>query len=100
MNNAFGDAEGSHATPGEVSVTRFARPSEFEGKASHEQSVEKTAYFWPRTAEEMKASFPDGRMESAPWLATADLGKQIVELAVESLEKELGKCIQEDGPTD
>ncbi len=94
VNNVFGDAEGSHATPGEVSVTRFVRSSEFEGKASHEQPVEKPTYHWPRTAGEMKDLFPDGRMESAPWLASADLGKQIAELAVESLKKELGKIIQ------
>ncbi len=94
VNNTFGDAEGSHATPGEVSVTRFARPAEFENKASHEQTVEKPNYHWPLTAEEMKAFFPDGRMESAPWLATAALGKQIVELAVASLEKEVTKIVQ------
>ncbi len=93
VKNTFGDNEGSHATPGEVSVTRFARPSEFDNKASAEQTVEKPDYYWPLTAEEMKAFFPDGRMESAPWLATADLGRQIVELAVESLKKELGKRI-------
>ncbi len=93
VNNAFGDAEGNHATPGEVSVTRCVRPSEFENKATHEQTVEKPEYHWPLTAEEMKAFFPDGRMESAPWLATGALGKKIIELAVDSLEKELLKAL-------
>lgn len=93
VNNAFGDAEGNHATPGEVSVTRCARPAEFEHKAVDEKTVEKPMYHWPLTAVEMKAFFPDGRMESAPWLATEALGKQIADLAVQSLEKVLSELL-------
>ena len=86
---AFGDDDGQHATPSEVSITKHLRPSAFNGKAVSEQKVEKPKYYWPLTATEMRTFFPDGRMESAPWLATAELGKQIAVKAAEDLEKKI-----------
>ena len=83
---AFGDEDGQHATPSEVSITKHLRPSAFDGKTVSEQKVEKPKYYWPLTAKEMRTFFPDGRMESAPWLATAELGKQIATKAAEELE--------------
>lgn len=86
---AFGDDDGHHATPSEVSITKHLRPSAFNGKAVSEQKVEKPKYYWPLTATEMRTFFPDGRMESAPWLATAELGKQIASKAAEDVEKKI-----------
>jgi creatinine amidohydrolase len=86
---AFGDDDGQHATPSEVSITKHLRPTMFSGKAVLEQTVEKPKYYWPLTAKEMKTFFPDGRMESAPWLATAELGKQIAAKAAEDLEQKI-----------
>jgi creatinine amidohydrolase len=86
---AFGDDDGHHATPSEVSITKHLRPSAFSGKAVSEQEVGKPKYYWPLTATEMRTFFPDGRMESAPWLATAELGKQIAAKAAEDLEKKI-----------
>lgn len=86
---AFGDNDGQHATPSEVSITKHLRPSAFNGKAVLEQNVEKPKYYWPLTATEMRTFFPDGRMESAPWLARAELGKQIAARAAEDLEKKI-----------
>jgi creatinine amidohydrolase len=88
---AFGDNDGQHATPSEVSITKHLRPSAFNGKADSEQEVEKPKYYWPLTAKEMRTFFPDGRMESAPWLARAELGKKIAATAAE----ELGMKIKE-----
>jgi creatinine amidohydrolase len=88
-NDLFESNEGHHATPGEVSITRYLRPSEFKHKAVHEQKVDKPKYYWPLSADEMKSVFPDGRMESAPWLATADHGEQILDVAVEELQKKI-----------
>jgi creatinine amidohydrolase len=86
---AFGDDDGHHATPSEVSITKLLRPSAFDGKAVAAQKIEKPKYYWPLTATEMRTFFPDGRMESAPWLATAELGKQIAFKAAEDLEKKI-----------
>jgi creatinine amidohydrolase len=88
-NDLFENNEGHHATPGEVSITRYLRSAEFKHKAVHEQKVAKPKYYWPLSAEEMKSVFPDGRMESAPWLATADHGKQILDMAAEELQRKI-----------
>lgn len=85
----FGGNEGHHATPSEVSVTKLLRPSAFSGKAVEERKVEKPKYYWPLSAIEMKNVFPDGRMESAPWLATGALGEDIVSMASRILKRKI-----------
>jgi creatinine amidohydrolase len=91
---AFGDNEGHHATPSEVAVTRFLRPKVFGGKAANEVAVEHPRYCWPLTAKEMRRLFPDGRMESAPWLATEALGEQIYDIAVAILRQKVEDIIK------
>ncbi len=86
---AFGENDGHHATPSEVSITKHLRPSAFTGKPVLAQPVEKPKYYWPLTASEMKTVFPDGRMESAPWLASAELGNQIAATAADALGKKI-----------
>jgi creatinine amidohydrolase len=88
-NEAFGGNEGHHATPSEVSITKHLRPSAFTGKAEEEKAVEKPKYYWPLSADEMKSVFPDGRMESAPWLATGELGEEIADLAARKLKEKI-----------
>lgn len=83
----FAGQEGHHATPSEVSITRYLRPEAFETKPAHEQRVTNPKYYWPLTCEEMQKVFPDGRMESAPWLATADHGQKILEEACRAIQK-------------
>jgi len=85
----FTGQEGHHATPGEVSITRYLRPEAFETKPVHELWVENPKYYWPLTCEEMKKVFPDGRMESAPWLATANHGRKILEAACCAIQKKI-----------
>jgi len=87
--SVFTDQEGHHATPGEVSITRYLRPEAFETKPVHELPVKNPKYYWPLTCEEMKKVFPDGRMESAPWLATADHGRKILEAACRAIQKKI-----------
>jgi creatinine amidohydrolase len=90
----FGRNEGQHATPSEVSITKYLRPSEFSAKSVDAQKVEKPKYYWPLSAEEMKRVFPDGRMESAPWLATAEFGERILETAVAAMAKKIEEIMQ------
>ncbi len=78
----FGDKNGHHATPGEVSITKFMRPEAFLNKAHIESTVEKKETYWPLSKDEFKKIYPDGRMESAPWLAKENYGKLIMEEAV------------------
>lgn len=89
----FTGQEGHHATPGEVSITRYLRTEAFETKPVHELQVKNPKYYWPLTCEEMKKVFPDGRMESAPWLATADHGRKILEEACRAIRKKIEEVI-------
>jgi len=85
----FAGHEGHHATPCEVSITRYMRPKVFKTKPVNGLQVTNPKYYWPLTCEEMKKVFPDGRMESAPWLATADHGKKILEEACCAIQKKV-----------
>ncbi len=78
----FGNENGHHATPGEVSITKFLRPEAFLNKAHVAGTVEKKEAYWPLSKDEFKKIYPDGRMESAPWLAKENYGKLIMEEAV------------------
>ena len=89
----FTGQEGHHATPCEVSITRHLRPEAFETKPVQELQVKNPKYYWPLTCEEMKKVFPDGRMESAPWLATADHGRKILEEACRAIRKKIEEII-------
>ncbi|MFZ1201371.1 MAG: creatininase family protein [Desulfobacterales bacterium] len=90
---AFGDHDGQHATPSEVSITKDLRPSAFDGKATLALTVEKPKYYWPLTATEMRTFFPDGRMESAPWLATAEWGQRIAAAAAQDLAAKISDIL-------
>ena len=89
----FDDKEGSHATPSEVAVTRCLRPKAFGNKATMEKEIEKPENHWPLSAEEMRRFFPDGRMGSAPWLATEKKGQMVIDRSVHALEKKLQKFL-------
>ncbi len=89
----FTGKEGHHATPGEVSITRHLRAKAFDTKPVHELQVKNLKYYWPMTCKEMKKVFPDGRMESAPWLATADHGQKILEEACRAIRKKIEKIM-------
>jgi len=77
----YGDAEGGHATPSEVSLSWFACPE-----------AVKTATPSPHVApsgsaqcdaDEFRRRFPDGRMGSAPSLASVEHGGRFLEAGVE-----------------
>jgi creatinine amidohydrolase len=90
----FSGQEGHHATPGEVSITRYARPDAFEAKPTSARDVAGPDYYWPLTGDEMRTVFPDGRMESAPWLATGDLGKEILEIAAAAIQEKIAEILK------
>ncbi len=75
----FGEAEGSHATPGEVSLSYFAYPDAVK-------KVEMSPKIAPKgeilDAADYRRRFPDGRIGSDPSLASIEAGEQLYRAAV------------------
>ncbi|NPA51954.1 MAG: creatininase family protein [Aquificae bacterium] len=78
----YADANGYHATPSEISITKYLNPKAFKTKPTVEKTVTKTKAYQPLSREEFKKIYPDGRVGSAPWLANEKDGKLILEEAV------------------
>ena len=78
----YGESEGYHATPSEVSVTWYAYPEEQRDVALGPLVKIKRAYQGP---EDYRELFPDGRMASDPSLASPADGERLVKLAVTEL---------------
>jgi len=78
----YGSAEGSHATPSEVSVTYFGYPEAIK----HVAMTPKIAPNGPiYDAEDYRRRFPDGRIGSDPSQANAEAGARIVGAAVKAV---------------
>jgi creatinine amidohydrolase len=78
----FGNAEGGHATPSEVSVTWFLHPAHAKPMMLDPPIAPYGSF---ADAADYRRSFPDGRIGSNPGLATAEAGKRIFNAAVEAL---------------
>jgi creatinine amidohydrolase len=81
----FGDAEGSHATPSEVSVTQFAHPDAIKS-APLDPPVAPRGNF--ADAADYRRKFPDGRIGSNPALASPEAGRRLYDAAVAALAKD------------
>ena len=81
----FGDAEGSHATPSEVSITRFAYPDAIKS-ALLDPPVAPRGDF--TDAADYRRKFPDGRIGSNPGLASPEAGRRLYEAAVAAIAKD------------
>jgi creatinine amidohydrolase len=78
----YGSAEGSHATPSEVSLTwhihpEAARPMKLEPEIAPRGDFSDAADY--------RRKFPDGRIGSNPGLASIEAGKRIMDVAVAGL---------------
>jgi len=78
----FGDREGSHATPSEVSVTHYVHPEAIKKRDM--------AAIGPKgrdfaDADDYRRLFPDGRIGSDPSLASPEHGKHFVEAAIKDI---------------
>ena len=85
LEELFDNRDGCHATPSEISLAMLFRPAAFHQR-SHpvpkSETPKKVEYYWPLTAAEMRKMFSDGSMHSAPWLASAEKGRHVMEFVV------------------
>lgn len=81
----FGDAEGSHATPSEVSLTWYAYP-EAERRMVMDPGVAPRGTF--TDAIDYRRNFPDGRIGSNPGLANRNAGERLYRAAVKDLAED------------
>jgi creatinine amidohydrolase len=81
----FGDADGTHATASEVSLSWFAHPEAVK-------QVEMSPRIAPRgpirDAEDFRRRFPDGRMGSDPSLASVEAGEKLCAAAVDDVRED------------
>ena len=89
----FGDSEGSHATVSEVSLTYHIHPEDGERVRKAEMAPGKASEGPIFDAADYRRRFPDGRIGSDPSLASAEMGKIVLEAAIEDLVREYQKFI-------
>jgi creatinine amidohydrolase len=81
----FGEADGSHATCGEVSLTQYVYPDSIK-TAEMDPPVAPTGPIYD--AADYRRRFPDGRIGSNPSLASPEAGEKLFRLALAGLEKD------------
>lgn len=89
----FADAEGSHATPSEVSLTWAVYP---EAVKTVELSPRRAPTGHFTDAEDYRRKFPDGRIGSEPGLASVEHGQALLRTAIDALAGEYRSFA--DGP--
>jgi creatinine amidohydrolase len=81
----FGEAEGSHATASEVSLTYYGYPED-GARIRQAELIPKLAPCGPiYDADDYRRRFPDGRIGSDPSLATVEIGELLYTAAVEEI---------------
>jgi creatinine amidohydrolase len=81
----YGDQEGSHATPSEVSLTWFAHPEAAMPMTLDPPVAPKGGF---TDADDYRRNFPDGRIGSNPGLASTAAGKRFYDVAVSEIAAE------------
>ena len=87
----YGDKEGSHATPSEVSVTWYAYPEQ-QRHAPLEAVAPAPRRF--QGAADYRRLHPDGRMGADPTLATPEAGARFVATAVADLKRAYAQFLE------
>jgi creatinine amidohydrolase len=78
----FGNASGSHATPGEISLSFYAHPDAIKS-AEMDPEIAPEGHF--RDAADFRRLYPDGRIGSNSSLATREIGVELCEAAIEDV---------------
>jgi creatinine amidohydrolase len=88
----FGEANGFHATCGEISVTMATHPEAFATSRPYQHFATVKRHSWPQSPGQFRQNFPDGRMGSDPRLASRAHGEKILTLAVEAICQQIGSA--------
>jgi creatinine amidohydrolase len=78
----YGSAEGSHATPSEVSLTWYAYPEAAKPMTLDPPIAPRGTF---TDADDYRRTFPDGRIGSNPGLSSVEAGKKFYDAAVQDL---------------
>ncbi len=89
----YGDREGSHATPSEVSLTQHIHPEAIKRRDMGPPQRRARGF---TDAEDYRRLFPDGRIGSDPTLASPEHGAQFLETAVRDIAEEYRRFIAQD----
>lgn len=89
----YGEREGHHATPSEISLTLALEPS----LESKQRPLPEAAPAGPiHGPDDFRRRHPDGRMGSDPYLAQADHGHRLLDLAATALAKDLQEFLNSE----
>lgn len=86
----YGEAEGSHATPSEISLTWHAYPDRARPMQMEPRLAPKGAY---GDAFDYRRRFPDGRIGSDPSLSSVEAGTRLYEASVEDTIEDYGAFV-------
>lgn len=89
----YGDAEGSHATPSEVSLTWYVHPEAAKPMTLDPPVAPRGGF---TDAEDYRRNFPDGRIGSNPGLASVDAGKRLYDVAVKEIAEDYRAWVAEN----
>jgi creatinine amidohydrolase len=89
----FGEREGSHATPSEVSVTQHVHPEAIKRRSMGPPAPRQRNF---TDAADYRRLFPDGRIGSDPTLASPEHGARLVETAVRDIAEEYRSFVTQD----
>lgn len=84
-NKAFGNENGFHATCSEIAVSMYMSPDAYKDIPKQTFTATQDRPYWPMAPHEFRKTFPDGRMGSNPALSSAEHGKVLFNLAVNSI---------------
>lgn len=84
---AFGDKEGHHATISEVSLTYHLFPEDARRVMREDLDPHQAPAGSFTDAQNYRETFPDGRIASAPTLATLEMGSKMLEVSTAEISK-------------
>tara|TARA_Y100001968_G_scaffold136503_1_gene124553 strand:+ start:7043 stop:7843 length:801 start_codon:yes stop_codon:yes gene_type:complete len=92
-NNLYGNLEGQHATPSEISLTLYLHPTLMK----KQKPLPSPPLCGPiNNFQDFRFNHPDGRMGSDPFLAKPNHGKLFLDMAVNALIDDLSNFLNYD----
>ncbi len=89
----FGDRDGGHAAPSEISVTQFVHPDAVKQAELDPPLAPSGRFYGP---EDYRHKFPDGRIGSDPTLARPEHGERLVSVAGTAIAETYRSFMAED----